>query len=493
MLVVVHKGMEQKILSIFEKWDLNCAQIGVVTDSKRLNFYYNVPQEQHNLMNEIMETGKSPLTPEGGTAGASKAPQPPKGELLTQDLHSQELDAAALPPSEVRGLGLDAFLVADVPCHDLVLGGGAPVYHREYSEPPYFKEFQKFNIEDVKVPTNFVEISKFLLNRPNIASKRWIARQYDSMVGTINMCTNAPSDSAVVKIKGTNKALAMNIDCNGRYVNANPEEGCAMAVAEASRNVVCSGGEPVAVTNNLNFGNPYNPHVYWQFVGSIKGMKKACEKFQTPVTGGNVSFYNQYSTPEGETIPVFPTPTIGMLGILDDRSNHMTLDFKAEGDFIYLIGNSVNDIASSEYLYGYLGIKASPAPYFDLDEEYAMQQTIKKLIKDKLINACHDLSDGGLIVALMEAAFPRGLGFEIFTDALIRKDAFLFGEAQGRVLVTVSKGNVEAFTRYFEVLEVDYLFLGNVTGKNAVIDGETYFGIDEIKNQYDGVIEGMLG
>ncbi len=453
MLVVVKKGMEQKILDIFEKWDLNCAQIGVVTDSKRLNFYYNVPQEHYALMNEVMETGK------------------------INDSQFSILNSA---------------LVANVPCHDLVLGGGAPVYHREYSEPPYFKEFQKFNIEDVKVPTNFAEIAKFLLNRPNIASKRWIAKQYDSMVGTINMCTNAPSDSAVVKIKGTNKALAMNVDCNGRYVNANPEEGCAMAVAEASRNVVCSGGEPVAITNNLNFGNPYNLHVYWQFVGSIKGMKKACEKFSTPVTGGNVSFYNQYSTPEGETIPVFPTPTIGMLGILDDRSNHMTLDFKNEGDFIYLIGNSVNDIASSEYLYGYHGIKASPAPYFNLDEEYAMQQTIKKLIKDKLINACHDLSDGGLIVALMESAFPRGLGFEIFTDALIRKDAFLFGEAQGRVLVTVSKEKVEAFTRYFEMLEVDYLFLGNVTGKNAVVDGETYFSIEEMKGQYDGVIEGML-
>lgn len=451
MLVVVKKGMEQKILSIFEKWDLNCAQIGVVTDSKRLHFYYNVPTDLYSEMNEIMEKG-----------------------LLNSKSNIQN------------------YLVADVPCHDLVLGGGAPVYHREYSEPQYFKEFQKFNIEDVKVPSNFAEISKFLLNRPNIASKRWIAKQYDSMVGTVNMNTNAPSDSAIVKIKGTNKALAMNIDCNGRYVNANPEEGCAMAVAEASRNVVCSGGEPVAITNNLNFGNPYNPHVYWQFVGSIKGMKKSCEKFQTPVTGGNVSFYNQYTTPESETIPVFPTPTIGMLGILDDRTNMMTLDFKAEGDFIYLIGNSVNDIASSEYLYAYHGIKASPAPYFNLDEEYTMQQTIKKIIKDKLINACHDLSDGGLMIALLESAMPRELGFEVFTDALIRKDAFLFGEAQGRVLVTVSKEKVEAFTRHFEMLEVDYLFLGNVTGKDAIVDGEKYFSIAEAKEIYDSVIEKIL-
>ena len=331
------------------------------------------------------------------------------------------------------------------------------------------------------------------LQRPSIASKRWIARQYDSMVGTVNMGTNAPSDSSIVKIKGTNKALAMNVDCNGRYVNANPEEGCAMAVAEAARNVVCSGGEPLAITNNLNFGNPNNPFVYWQFVGAIKGMIKACEKFQTPVTGGNVSFYNQYATPDGETKPVFPTPTIGMLGLLEDRSNQMTLDFKNEGDFIYLIGKSVNDIASSEYLYSYLNVKASPAPYFNLDEEYDLQQTIKQLIKQKLINACHDVSDGGLITALTESAMPRGLGFEVHTDAFIRKDAFLFGEAQSRVVVSVPKAKVDAFTRFFEKMEVDYLFLGNVTGNEAIVDGQTYFTVAEIKDLYDNAIERMLG
>jgi phosphoribosylformylglycinamidine synthase subunit PurL len=454
MLVVVKKGEEDKIKSIFDKWDLNCAQIGVVTDSKRLHFYYGVSKENESALEEILATG-----------------------VATMDY------ASFLTPH----------LVADVPCHDLVLGGGAPVYHREYEEPAYFKEFQKFDINAVAQPENYAEVAQFLLKQPSIASKKWIARQYDSMVGTVNMCTNAPSDSAVVKIKGTNKALAMNVDCNGRYVNANPEEGCAIAVAEASRNVVCSGGESVAVTNNLNFGNPYNPQVYWQFVGAIKGMIKACEKFQTPVTGGNVSFYNQYSTPEGETRPVFPTPTIGMLGILDDRSTHTTLDFKAEGDFIYLIGNSVDDIASSEYLYKYLGIKASPSPYFNLDEEYAMQETIKKLIRAKLIASAHDLSDGGLIVALAESAFPRQLGFEVHTDELIRKDAFLFGEAQGRVIVTVKPENIEAFTRFFEKMEVDYLFLGKVTVNKAVVDGETYFDISEMKNTYEGVIEGMLG
>src|SRR5206468_2624208 len=188
----------------------------------------------------------------------------------------------------------------------------------------YFKESKKFKIEDVAEPKDLKAVADFLISHPNIASKQWVYNQYDSMVGTVNMSTNAPSDAAVVNIKGTNKAIALKVDCNSRYVNADPEKGTAIAVSEAARNIVCSGGEPSAITNCLNFGNPYNPEVYWQFVGAIKGMSKACKKFQTPVTGGNVSFYNQ-SSDEG---PVFPTPTIGMLGLLESKENAMSLDFK---------------------------------------------------------------------------------------------------------------------------------------------------------------------
>ena len=261
---------------------------------------------------------------------------------------------------------------------------------------------------------------------PNLASKRWIYNQYDSMVGTINMSTNKPSDAAIVNIKGSKKGLAMTVDCNSRYVNADPEVGCAIAVSEAARNIVCSGGIPSAVTNCLNFGNPYNPEVYWQFVGSIKGMSSACLKFQTPVTGGNVSFYNQ-SSYEG---PVFPTPTIGMIGIVEDKALQTTLDFKNEGDTIYLIGESKNDISSSEYLYSYCKVKNSPAPYFNLDTEYNVQQAVKSIIKYKLINSAHDISDGGLFMTLLESAMVNDLGFEINSEVSIRKDAFLFGEAQ---------------------------------------------------------------
>lgn len=379
-------------------------------------------------------------------------------------------------------------LVADVPAESLVLGGGAPVYKREYKEPAYFAESKKFTIDKVEQPKDLKAVAKHLISHPNIASKQWVYNQYDSMVGTANMSTNAPSDAAIVNIKGTNKAIALKVDCNSRYVNADPETGCAIAVSEAARNIVCSGGEPSAVTNCLNFGNPYNPEVYWQFVGSIKGMAKACLKFETPVTGGNVSFYNQ-SSYEG---PVFPTPTIGMLGVLKDKSNRMTLNFKNEGDSIYLIGESKNDIASSEYLYSFHKVKNSPAPAFDLDEEYAVQHAVKSLIKEKLVQSAHDCADGGLFVTLMESAMPNGLGFDISCDESIRKDAFLFGEAQSRVVVSVKKEDEDRFIEHMMETGVEFAYLGDVTGKEMIIDEESYGSVAEAKQVFDNALGELL-
>lgn len=422
MLIVVEKGKEKEVEAVFEKWDLNCAIIGEVTDTKRLHYYMN-------------------------------------GEL-----------------------------VADVPADDLVLGGGAPVYHREYKEPAYFAENKKFNIDDVKQESNIKKVMMHLVNHPNIASKRWVINQYDSMVGTINMSTNEPSDSAVVNIKGTDKAINLTVDCNSRYVYADPEVGCAIAVAEAARNITCSGGEPVAITNCLNFGNPYNPEVYWQFVGAIKGMGAACTKFETPVTGGNVSFYNQ-SSDEG---PVFPTPTIGMLGVMDAKEYRMTLNFKEAGHLIYLIGESKNDISSSEYLASYHGIKASPAPFFDLEMEYETHQVIKGLIRNKLILSAHDVSDGGLFVTLMESAMVKNLGFNIETDDSIRKDAFLFGEAQGRIVVSIRPEQQEAFVEYMSLNNIDYSYLGDVTSSEILIDNESYGEVAEYKHRYEHAIEEII-
>mgnify|MGYP000397888480 FL=1 len=419
MLIVVEKGREKEVEAVFDKWDLNCAIIGEVTDTKRLHYYMN---------NE---------------------------------------------------------LVADVPADDLVLGGGAPVYNREYKEPAYFQENKKFNIDQVAEPTDLVAVSDFLIKHPNIASKRWVIGQYDSMVGVANMSTNQPADAAIVNIKGTDKAIALTVDCNARYVHADPEIGCAIAVAEAARNITCAGAEPVAITNCLNFGNPYIPEVYWQFVSAIKGMSSACTKFETPVTGGNVSFYNQ-SSDEG---PVFPTPTIGMLGILDTKSSMMTLDFKNVGDAIYLIGESKNDIACSEYLYSYHKIKSSPAPFFDLDKEYDTHQFIKQLIESHAIVSAHDVADGGLFITLMESAMSRNLGFEIESEEDIRKDAFLFGEAQGRIVVSVPEAKQSEFIEIAATSAIEYTLLGTVTAGDILIDEQSFGHVSKYKSSFETSLE----
>ncbi len=421
MLVVVKKGEEAVVKSIFDKWDLHAEEIGVVTDTGRVRYHMH-------------------------------------GEI-----------------------------VGDVPAESLVLGGGAPQNQREYSEPAYYQEYKKFNINNVQQPEDLKEVAMFLLQHPNIASKRWVYEQYDSMVGTKNMVTNQPSDAGVVNIKGTNKALAMTVDCNSRYVNADPEVGTMIAVSEAARNITCAGGEPSAITNCLNFGNPYNPESYWQFVGAIKGMSTACLKFATPVTGGNVSFYNQ-SVIGGVEVPVFPTPTIGMIGVLADKSKLMTLDFKQKGDLIFILGDTVEDIASSEYLASYHKIQASPAPHFDLEKEYALHQSIKGLINNGLVNAVHDCSDGGLFVTLAEMSFPRGLGFDIVTDSEIREDAFLFGESQGRAVVALSEDQEEVFIEYMLTTGVNFTLLGHVTKGKFVIDDEHYGFCHEAKDIFDNAL-----
>ena len=401
------------------------------------------------------------------------------------DLHAEEIGVVT-EGGRVRYM-MGGEVVGDVPAESLVLGGGAPVYEREYSEPAYFQEYKKFNIDDVKQPEDLKEVAFKMLAHPNIASKRWVYEQYDSMVGTKNITTNRPADAAIVNIKGTNRALAMTVDCNSRYVNADPIVGTMIAVSEAARNITCAGGNPSAITNCLNFGNPYNPESFWQFVGAIKGMSAACLKFETPVTGGNVSFYNQTSK-NGVEIPVFPTPTIGMIGIVEDKDKTMSLDFKAKGDLIFIIGESHNDISSSEYLVSYHGINASPAPYFDLEEEFKMQQKIKSLIQGSHINAAHDVADGGLFVSLAEMGMPNNLGFDIVTDSEVREDAFLFGEGQGRVLVTVNETQEDQFIGEMMDSGVSFTLLGHVTKGKLMIDDEHFGFINEAKNIFDNAL-----
>jgi phosphoribosylformylglycinamidine synthase len=374
---------------------------------------------------------------------------------------------------------------AAIPAKELVLGGGAPQYDREYREPKYFQEIKKFDPASISLPEDLKEIGEAIIALPSIASKRWIYTQYDSTVGTVNSSTNAPTDAAIVVVKGTRKALAVTTDCNSRYVFANPYKGAMIAVSEAARNIVCSGGQPLGVTNCLNFGNPYDPEVYYQFVQSIKGMGEACRKFDTPVTGGNVSFYNQ--NPEG---PVYPTPTIGMVGLLENVKNKMTLDFKEESDVIYLVGKITNDFNCSEYLHKVRKIDFSPAPYFNLEEEYDLQKKITQLISKQFIRSAHDVSEGGLFVTLCESGFNRELGFSLQTKSTIRKDAFLFGEGQSRVVVTVEIDKVKDFENFMQGFPCEQI--GVVSGGEIVIDGDFWGTIDWWKEKYDTSIENYL-
>lgn len=375
-------------------------------------------------------------------------------------------------------------LVADVNADSLVLGGGAPVYDREYKEPAYLKQLKTFDINALPEPEDLKDIARQLVSLPNIASKKWIYEQYDSMVGIGNTSTNYPSDAAIVRISGTPKSLVLKIDCNARYLYADPKKGAAIAVSEAARNIVCSGGSPVAITNCLNFGNPYNPEVYWQFVNAIQGMGDACNKFGTPVTGGNVSFYNQ-SADDG---PVFPTPAIGMLGVLDDIEDRMTLAFGQSGHLIYLLGESDNDLGSSEYLANICGIENSPAPHFDLDDEFELQQAVKRLIKNKLILSAHDCSDGGLFVTLLESAMPNELGFDVTTDESVRKDAFLFGERQSRIVVSVDPEQQDDFVEQLLEFAVEFNLIGEVTNANIMVDNENWGETTAWKKLYDNAI-----
>jgi len=379
-------------------------------------------------------------------------------------------------------------LEAEIPAEELVLGGGAPQYTREYTTPAYFEKINAFDANTITDVTDLKATAAALITIPNIASKRWIYTQYDSMVGAANMSTNAPSDAAIVLAKGTGKALAVTVDCNSRYVHANPYVGGMIAVAEAARNIVCSGGEPLGVTNCLNFGNPYDPEVYYQFVHAVTGMGDACRKFNTPVTGGNVSFYNQ--NPDG---PVYPTPTIGMVGVLDNPANRMTMHYQQAGDKIYLVGNIKNDIACSEYLHKLKGVQFSPAPAFDLEEEFQLQQFVAAIIREQQVSSAHDISEGGLAITLLEKGFHANLGFNVSAPTTaIRKDAFWFGEAQSRVVVTVTPAQEAAFVAAANKAGIQITHLGMVTDGNLTVNDEAWGTITSWKAMYDTAIENIL-
>jgi phosphoribosylformylglycinamidine synthase len=320
--------------------------------------------------------------------------------------------------------------VADIPAVSLVLGGDAPVYVRQQKKPSYIDEHAGFNLSSVPVPDDMNQVLENILASPNIASKRWVYDQYDTSVRT-STAVGPGSSAGVIRIRKTNKALAMTTDCNGRYCYLNPREGAKMAVAEAALNVAASGGKPAAITNCLNFGNPYDPEIFYQFAECVAGMGEACRMLETPVTGGNVSFYNE--DPERA---VYPTPVIGMVGIIEDISHITTVHFKDSGHDIYLIGEMKDEIGGSEYLKTIHDKVTGKIPRIDLETHKKTIDLLLNLIKTGLVQSAQDISDGGLAVALAECCFANGIGAIVTIDSDIRPDSLLFGETQSRVLFT---------------------------------------------------------
>ncbi len=353
--------------------------------------------------------------------------------------------------------------VAQVPA--LCLTEDTPIYDRPQEEPPYLKEVQKLDIQTIPCPEDLGKALLELMASPNIASKEWIYRQYDHMV-RINTLVLPGSDAAVIRIKGTGKAVALSSDCNPRYCYLDPLEGAKQAVAEAARNVACSGALPRAITNCLNFGNPEKPQVMWTFAKAVEGIAEACRVLETPVTGGNVSFYNE-TLGKG----VYPTPTIGMVGILEDIKARVTQHFKRPGDLVVLLGENRGHIGGSEYLEKIHGKVAGSPPTADLEYEKGLHRLLVELTSQRLISSAHDTSDGGLAVALAECCLQEAsfIGIQVKLQEEIRPDLLLFGEDQGRVLISLAPQNLQKVEELCQDKNVPCQVLGTVGGKDLTI------------------------
>lgn len=390
-------------------------------------------------------------------------------------------------------------VVAEIPAETLVLGGGAPVYNREAIEKK--PETPIANLE-ADQNLDFHAISLELLSRPNIASKQWVYRQYDSMVQTNTVTPVGNTDAAVIRIKGSRKGLAMKTDCNARYVYLNPLAGGKIAVAECARNIACSGAQPLAITNCLNFGNPYKPEVYFQFKMAVQGMGEACRAFNTPVTGGNVSFYNETFI-GGVRTAIYPTPTIGMIGLLDDIDNLVGSTFTTPGDAILLLGNPELTLDASEYLVMQYGTPGQDAPAIDLVHEKNLQDLLVALAAKKLVHSAHDISDGGLFVALAEKSIMNAeapLGFTVDLENANNDPCSiqqqLFSEAQGRVIVSISPENTKKVIAEAMERHVPIRVIGKVVDKDLLIaingEGLLHFTLEELSGAYYHALEHSL-
>ncbi|MED4454746.1 phosphoribosylformylglycinamidine synthase subunit PurL [Metabacillus fastidiosus] len=374
-------------------------------------------------------------------------------------------------------------IVAELPVD--ALAEDAPVYHKPSKVPAYYEEFQAMEVEPIKVD-NYKETLLELLKQPTIASKEWVYDQYDHMVRT-NTVIAPGSDAAVVRIRGTKKALAMTTDCNSKYLYLDPEEGGKIAVAEAARNIVCSGATPLAVTDNLNFGNPEKPEIFWQIEKSADGISEACRTLDTPVIGGNVSLYN-----ETNGTAIYPTPVIGMVGLLEDTAHATTQVFKEAGDLIYLIGETKSEFGGSELQKLTHGKIFGKSPSIDLNKEKETQAQLLKAIKAGTVASAHDVAEGGAAVAIAESLFgANGLGAEVTLAG--EAVSALFSESQTRFIVSVKKENKEAFENIVnaqvigEVTNTNQLIIKNETKQNLV-DAS----VAELKDAWKGAIPCLL-
>ena len=377
---------------------------------------------------------------------------------------------------------------ADVPPESLVLGGGAPVYTRKKQKPKFIDKLNK-SLPGIPEPDNYNDTLIKLLASPNICSKRWVYEQYDFQVRT-NTVISPGGDAAVLRIRKTDKAISVSTDCNGRFCYINPYLGAQMAVAESARNVVCTGAVPVAITNCLNFGNPYDPEVFWYFSECIRGMRKACKALDTPVTGGNVSFYN-----ESAESAVYPTPVIGMLGIIDNLSNITTSYFKDSEDIIMLAGGIRDEIGGSEYLKTLHNRISGPLPNINLSLEKKLHSFIQEAISDGFVKSAHDISDGGLAVTLVESCINRPempIGCDIDIVDSHRLDKILFSEAPSRIVISCNPDSVEEIERLAFRYKTPLQIIGTVCGDEVLINDEISITTNQLKKTYEDALPNLM-
>ena len=422
--------------------------------------------------------------------------EPEKEKEVMEVFHKWDLDAVVIgevtDTKKIRVINRGD-MVADIPIESLT--DDAPLYERAISPPPYLDVLHDLDMENLPVPEDLNKVLLTLLSVPTIASKEWVFRQYDHMVRTDTVVVPG-SDSAVIRIKGTNKGIAMTADCNSRYCFSDPYTGGAIAVAEAARNIVCAGGEPVGLTDCLNFGNPEKPEIMWQFQQAIEGISAVCRKFNIPVISGNVSFYN-----ETNDLSIYPTPIIGMAGIIEDISKCMTQYFKNDGDVLILLGNNSEEIGQSEYLREiHYKIRGVP-PHLDLVLEKKVQDLCLYGIKQGIIKSAHDTSEGGLTIALAECCMRSedkgNVGASIDLSDDIRPDALLFGETQSRIIITVTPENVKALEDAAKTMNTPVKVIGKVGGERLVIRHKSTTVIDlavyDMANVWRKAIPGYLG